>query len=173
MVVGSYALFILSGLLAHLYLSKKEWENFFLPVPALLNAGVILLIAGTLLGGVWAHVSWGRFWDWDPKESWAFISSLFYLILVHLYRYYLIGTSGLAMGAIGGLIVITFTWYGVNYLLGVGLHSYGFGQGKWMPYLLFLVFESVFMTVSLTRKKQREKNRRVNCDFKGIKDEAR
>jgi len=166
MVVGSYALFFLAGLLAHFYLLKPS-DTLFKPIPPLLYGGVIALIAGTLLGGVWAHVSWGRFWDWDPKESWAFISSLSYLLLVHLYRFKKIGPFGLSIGAIAGLIVITFTWYGVNYLLGVGLHSYGFGKGKWVPYLLFVLFESLFLAtsgvLSLTRKRQREKNRREIC----------
>lgn len=166
MVVGSYAFFFLAGLLAHFYVLKPK-ENVFRPLPPLLYGGVIALIAGTLLGGVWAHVSWGRFWDWDPKEAWAFISSLYYLLLVHLYRFKKIGPFGLSMGAIAGLIVITFTWYGVNYLLGVGLHSYGFGKGRWVPYLLFVLFESLFLAfsgvLSLTRKRQRDKNRREIC----------
>ena len=166
MVVGSYALFFLAGLLGHFFVFKPS-DNLFRPLPILLYGGVIALMAGTFLGGVWAHVSWGRFWDWDPKEAWAFISCLYYLILVHLYRFKKIGPAGLSMGAIAGLIVITFTWYGVNYLLGVGLHSYGFGKGKWLPYLLFVLFETLFLAFSgalfLTRKRQREKNRREIC----------
>ncbi len=91
--------------------------------------GTAMLIAGTILGGVWAAESWGRFWDWDPKESWAFISSCCYLIFIHAYTFRYIHQIGLAIGAVIGLWAISFTWYGVNYILGTGLHSYGFGSG--------------------------------------------
>jgi ABC-type transport system involved in cytochrome c biogenesis permease subunit len=77
--------------------------------------GVAMLIPGTILGGVWAAESWGRFWDWDPKESWAFISSCIYLMVIHAYRFHFIRNIGLAAGSIAGLLMISFTWYGVNY----------------------------------------------------------
>ncbi len=151
MVVGSYGIFFFSGILGHIYLIK--------PTPLLertllraLYIGTALLIGGTLLGGVWAAQSWGRFWDWDPKEAWAFISSGLYLIWIHAYKFKKIGGRGLAMGAIIGLLSITFTWYGVNYILSAGLHSYGFGSGGELYYFLFLAAEGLFISLFLLKK---------------------
>ncbi|NGX57865.1 MAG: Cytochrome c biogenesis protein CcsA [Chlamydiae bacterium] len=152
MVVGSYGAFMLSGILSHYYLirrlfhppsQEKKW------ILQSLYIGVALLITGTILGGVWAAQSWGRFWDWDPKESWAFISSCLYLIVIHAYRFGKIGDIGLAIGSIIGLQAITFTWYGVNYILGVGLHSYGFGNGGELIYAVFIAFEIIFISLML------------------------
>jgi ABC-type transport system involved in cytochrome c biogenesis permease subunit len=157
MVVGSYGLFCLAGLLGHFYLIGyivKGRETDYLKITARvlqqsLYLGLALLIAGTLLGGVWAAQSWGRFWDWDPKESWAFISSCVYLIVVHAYTFHHIGHFGLAIGSIIGLQMISFTWYGVNYILGTGLHSYGFGSGGEIYYYLFLLCEAGFILWAL------------------------
>jgi ABC-type transport system involved in cytochrome c biogenesis permease subunit len=107
--------------------------------------GIALLIPGTILGGVWAAESWGRFWDWDPKESWAFISSCAYLIIIHSYTFGHIRGFGLAVGSIVGLLFISFTWYGVNYVLGTGLHSYGFGTGGEFWYYGFILAEALFL----------------------------
>jgi hypothetical protein len=111
------------------------------------------------LGGVWAAESWGRFWDWDPKESWAFISICLYLIWVHAYRFHRIASFGLAIGAVTGLLAISFTWYGVNYILGTGLHSYGFGSGGELYYYLFVGAESALLIfVAFAQKKAQHSN---------------
>lgn len=153
MVVGSYGLFILAGVLAHLYLIstlfKKITDNYLNTLSSIILSsmylGVALLIPGTILGGVWAAESWGRFWDWDPKESWAFISSCTYLIWIHAYTFRKIGCFGLSVGAISGLMVISFTWYGVNYILGTGLHSYGFGSGGTGYFIGYMTAELIFL----------------------------
>lgn len=152
MIVGSYGILLLAGLLGHIYLVCHFFRSSFLePLKkSLLQAiylGVALLIPGTILGGVWAAQSWGRFWDWDPKESWAFISACVYLITIHLYRFNIISFIGLAIGSIIGLGFISFTWYGVNYILGTGLHSYGFGKASHHMYILFLLIEALFITI--------------------------
>lgn len=157
MVVGSYGIFILGAMTAHFYLVlfmlRKTETASFQALPRLilqtLYAGTALLISGTILGGIWAAESWGRFWDWDPKESWAFISSCFYLLWIHAYQFQLISSFGLAFGAVAGLLAISFTWYGVNYILGTGLHSYGFGSGGEIYYALFIGFEILFLFLSL------------------------
>lgn len=159
MIVGSYGAFILSGVFGHIFLAglfftKKENPTLKLVAKAILQTmyiGVALLIPGTVLGGVWAAESWGRFWDWDPKESWAFISICIYLIWIHAYTFHHIKNIGLAVGSIAGLLAISFTWYGVNYVLGTGLHSYGFGTGGEIYYYLFLVAEVLFLTLVLKR----------------------
>jgi ABC-type transport system involved in cytochrome c biogenesis permease subunit len=94
-----------------------------------MQAGTLLLAAGTLLGGVWASYSWGRFWGWDPKETWALIALLVYLAILHARFAGWIRDLGLAVGSIVGGLSVLMAWYGVNYVLGTGLHSYGFGGG--------------------------------------------
>ncbi len=143
MVVGSYGILLVAGVLGHLLLLKKKVSEQKLIQCLYLGTG--LLIGGTILGGIWAAESWGRFWDWDPKEAWAFISSGIYLITIHAYRFKKMGRYGLAVGSIIGLMAITFTWYGVNYILGTGLHSYGFGNGGEIFYYLYLVGEVAFL----------------------------
>ncbi|MFT4553917.1 MAG: ABC-type transport system involved in cytochrome c biogenesis permease subunit [Chlamydiales bacterium] len=160
MIVGSYGIFVLCGILGHIYLAwyalrKKHTEEMNFITKLILQTmylGTALLIPGTILGGVWAAESWGRFWDWDPKESWAFISSCTYIIFIHTYTFRHIKHFGLALGAIVGLLSISFTWYGVNYILGSGLHSYGFGNGGEMFYGLFLATELAFIGYALLIK---------------------
>lgn len=94
-----------------------------------IQVGVVLLAAGTILGGVWADYSWGRFWGWDPKETWALISLLGYLVLLHGRLVGWIKEFGMAVGSVLTFFLIVMAWYGVNYVLGQGLHSYGFGSG--------------------------------------------
>lgn len=160
LIVGSYGAFALSGILAHFYLGcyavyQRETASMQFVSQCMVQAiylGVAMLIPGTILGGVWAAESWGRFWDWDPKESWAFISICIYLIWIHAYTFHHIRNFGLAVGAVIGLMAISFTWYGVNYVLGSGLHSYGFGSGGEYYYYLFLLGEVLFLAF-VTRKK--------------------
>lgn len=163
LVVGSYGFFILGAIIGHLYLglylkngqitgSMKHLSEMILHA---MYAGTAMLIIGTILGGVWAAESWGRFWDWDPKESWAFISSCFYLICIHAFRFNRIGSFGLAIGAVAGLLVISFTWYGVNYILGTGLHSYGFGSGGEYYYYSFLSIEILFLSAALWKRQRK------------------
>jgi cytochrome c-type biogenesis protein CcsB len=93
------------------------------------QVGVILLAAGTILGGVWADYSWGRFWGWDPKETWALIALLGYLALLHARFSGMVGPVGFLSGCIVAFMGVLMAWYGVNFVLGAGLHSYGFGAG--------------------------------------------
>jgi len=165
LVVGSYGAFLLCGIFGHFYLGsfaiqKKETPNCqFIGslIVQTMYLGLAMLIPGTILGGVWAAESWGRFWDWDPKESWAFISICTYLIWVHAYRFGHIRYFGLAIGSVIGLQIISFTWYGVNYILGTGLHSYGFGAGGELYYYLFIGMEAIFLFFVWQRKKAIDK----------------
>ena len=115
MVVGSYGAFLLSGAAGHLYLLSSFSRNSYPLKQSIaqfllqsMYVGTALLIPGTILGGVWAAESWGRFWDWDPKESWAFISSCVYLVVIHAYGFQYLNHFGLAIGSIVGLQAITF-----------------------------------------------------------------
>lgn len=99
-----------------------------------LQVGVLLLTAGIILGGVWAHFSWGRFWGWDPKETWALIALLCYLVPLHGRLVGWIGNFGISVASVAAFNAVLMAWYGVNFVLGTGLHSYGFGTGgsEWM-----------------------------------------
>ncbi len=94
-----------------------------------MQVGVVLLATGTILGGVWADYSWGRFWGWDPKETWALIALLGYLALLHARLSGLVKNIGMLVGAVASFNLVIMAWYGVNFVLGAGLHSYGFGAG--------------------------------------------
>jgi ABC-type transport system involved in cytochrome c biogenesis permease subunit len=80
---------------------------------------------GTILGGIWADQSWGRFWGWDPKENGALLIVIWNSIILHARWGGYVQARGLAVLAIFGNIVTAWSWFGVN-MLGVGLHSYGF-----------------------------------------------
>ncbi|HCB97285.1 MAG TPA: cytochrome C biogenesis protein [Verrucomicrobiales bacterium] len=88
---------------------------------------------GTVLGGIWADQSWGRFWGWDPKENGALLIVIWNAIILHARWGGMIKERGLMNLAIFGNIVTAFSWFGVN-MLGVGLHSYGFMSAafKWL-----------------------------------------
>ena len=104
----------------------KPLSNF---VYRAMQVGVLLIAAGTILGGVWADYSWGRFWGWDPKEVWALITLLVYLIPLHGRFAGWVSTFGLVAASVGCFLSVIMAWYGVNFVLGVGLHSYGFVEG--------------------------------------------
>ena len=84
---------------------------------------------GTVLGGLWADDSWGRFWGWDPKENGALIIVLWNALILHARWDGMARGRGVAILSVLGNIVVTWSFFGVNEL-GVGLHSYGFTEGR-------------------------------------------
>ena len=161
----SYAAFALALGFAHVIL----WRYIRHPetAPALrqlhdwlyrmMFVGLILLAAGTILGGVWANYSWGRFWGWDPKETWALIALLMYVVAIHGKMAGWWGDFGIAVAAIVNFAGIIMAWYGVNYILGAGLHSYGFGVGGEGYILIFLGIEAAYVTLALVRHRSAQK----------------
>ena len=105
-------------------------------VYAVICFAMLFSVVGTVLGGIWADQSWGRFWGWDPKENGALLIVLWYAIILHARRAGLVRERGLMMLAIGGNIVTAFSWFGVN-MLGIGLHSYGFMDAAFKWLMLF------------------------------------
>lgn len=103
---------------------------------------------GTVLGGIWADQSWGRFWGWDPKENGALIIVLWNALILHLRWGGLIRERGLVNCAIFGNIVTSWSWFGVN-MLGIGLHSYGFTEAAFKWLLLFVVSQLAFIALGL------------------------
>ena len=104
----------------------KPLSNF---IYRTMQVGVLLIAAGTILGGIWADYSWGRFWGWDPKEVWALITLLVYLIPLHGRFAGWFNTFALVASSVVCSLSVIMAWYGVNFVLGVGLHSYGFVEG--------------------------------------------
>lgn len=121
------------------------------------QVAVVLLAAGTILGGLWADVSWGRFWGWDPKEVWALVSLLVYIAILHGRYAGWVGNFGLVCSSIVGFCTIAFSWYGVNFLLpmwagkAVGLHSYGTGAGGQWYVIGFCIANLVFAAITAMR----------------------
>ena len=112
-----------------------------------MTIGVFMLTIGTFLGGIWANESWGRYWGWDPKETWALVSVLVYATILHL-RFIPGLKSKFVFNLVSfwGYSAILFTFFGVNFIL-VGLHSYAQGDGlgdfpSWISYtiIVFIAF---------------------------------
>jgi cytochrome c-type biogenesis protein CcsB len=114
-----------------------------------LQIGVILLASGTVLGGVWANYSWGRFWGWDPKETWALIALLGYLVVLHGRFTGWLDSFGAAAASVIAFTGVVMAWYGVNFVLAAGLHSYGFGGGG-APYVITAAFADLLLILGLT-----------------------
>jgi ABC-type transport system involved in cytochrome c biogenesis permease subunit len=111
-------------------------------------AGLFLSLVGTVLGGIWANYSWGRFWGWDPKENGALMIVLMCLVILHARLGGYIREVGLhCCNLILGCIVI-FSWFGVNQL-GVGLHAYGFTDGTWPKIYGFWLSHGLLLLVGL------------------------
>ena len=137
-ITMSYSAFFLAFILGDVLLffflkNDKKYRNhipvYVKAIDRCIQVGVVLLATGTVLGGIWADYSWGRFWGWDPKETWALISLLGYLALLHGRLAGWVKEFALGVGAVLIFFLIVMAWYGVNYVLGQGLHSYGFGSG--------------------------------------------
>jgi ABC-type transport system involved in cytochrome c biogenesis permease subunit len=109
---------------------------------------IIFSFVGTVLGGLWADDSWGRFWGWDPKENGALIIVLWNALVLHARWGGMIKERGLAVLSLVGGIVTGWSWFGVNEL-GVGLHSYGFREGMMLKLLLFAAGSCVVMFLGL------------------------
>jgi cytochrome c-type biogenesis protein CcsB len=116
-----------------------------------LQLGVLLLAAGTILGGVWANYSWGRFWGWDPKETWALIALLCYILALHGRLAGWWTQFGLAVASVVCFLAVLMAWYGVNFVLGKGLHSYGFGIGGETYVATFIVLDLLFVAFTIWR----------------------
>ncbi|MEY4615324.1 MAG: hypothetical protein RJB66_284 [Pseudomonadota bacterium] len=121
--------------------------------------GVVLLAAGIILGGVWADYSWGRFWGWDPKETWALIALLGYVAVLHGRINGMIRDFGMIVSGVIAFSLVIMAWYGVNYVLGAGLHSYGFGAGGVEYVSAFIFVHFVYVAVVAIVRKGRIKEK--------------
>ncbi len=120
---------------------------------ASLILGLYFLTIGTFIGGIWANESWGRYWGWDPKETWSLITILVYSFITHMrwipgFR----GWFAVNLGSVAGLISVLMTYLGVNYYLS-GLHSYGSGEGLQFPLVLVIIFLFIGIIAFFAKKK--------------------
>jgi len=133
-----------------------------------LQLGVLLLAAGTILGGVWANYSWGRFWGWDPKETWALIALLCYILTLHGRLAGWWTEFGLVVASVVCFLAVLMAWYGVNFVLGKGLHSYGFGIGGETYGATFVILDLLFVALTIWRYRM---SKRAIASAGEIKDE--
>ena len=155
-ITTGYSAMFLAGMLAIIYVIRgvftRSLTNRTANSLTRMTYGVVCFatlfsFVGTVLGGIWADQSWGRFWGWDPKENGAVLIVLWCAVILHARWGGFIRQRGLMIMAIFGNVITSFSWFGVN-MLGVGLHSYGFMQ-KAFPWLAgFMVSQLALMAVA-------------------------
>jgi ABC-type transport system involved in cytochrome c biogenesis permease subunit len=153
-ITMGYASTCVGGVLGHIWLiqaffggNSQTLEKTYKTTLGILGVALTLTFLGTNLGGIWADQSWGRFWGWDPKENGALMIVLWTALLFHAKVAQMIGPRGLAIGAVIGMMVVMWAWFGVN-LLSVGLHSYGFTSGIATSLIIYAVVETIFLLVA-------------------------
>lgn len=123
--------------------NKDLRRSFTRAVYGMICLTLFLSLVGTVLGGIWANYSWGRFWGWDPKENGALMIVLWTLAILHARMGGYIKEWGVHLSSIFTSAVVVFSWWHVNFL-GVGLHNYGFTAGKGTIWVFYAVI-SAFM----------------------------
>jgi len=151
-----YSAMFLAGMMAMLYvirglftrsLTRDSAKSLTRMTYGVLCFATLFSFVGTVLGGIWADQSWGRFWGWDPKENGALLIVLWCAIVLHARWGGYIRQRGLMVLALFGNVITSFSWFGVN-MLGVGLHSYGF-MDKAFPWLMgFIASQLALMALA-------------------------
>jgi ABC-type transport system involved in cytochrome c biogenesis permease subunit len=155
-ITTGYSAMFLAGMLAIIYvirgvftrsLTKQTANSLARMTYGVICFATLFSFVGTVLGGIWADQSWGRFWGWDPKENGALLIVLWCAIILHARWGEYIGQRGLMVMTIFGNVITSFSWFGVN-MLGIGLHSYGFMQ-KAFPWLVgFMLSQFALMAIA-------------------------
>ena len=119
-----------------------------------LIAGLALLTVGNFLGGVWANESWGRYWGWDPKETWALVTILVYAVVVHIrFVKSMRGVFAFNVASLLAFSSVIMTYFGVNYYLS-GMHSYAKGDPVPIPTFVYYTIAVVALTILLAYRKR-------------------
>ncbi|MBI3879339.1 MAG: cytochrome c biogenesis protein CcsA [Verrucomicrobia bacterium] len=156
-VTTGYASTFVAGFLAIVYivrgmftktLDEATGKGLSRMVYGIVCFATLFSFVGTVLGGIWADQSWGRFWGWDPKENGALIIVLWNALILHLRWGGMIRERGLINCAIVGNIVTSWSWFGVN-MLGIGLHSYGFMDSAFKWLMGFVVSQLALIALGL------------------------
>ena len=152
-----YSAMYLAGLLGILYIFRGVFTKSLVPAESRKLGGmvygvtcfaVLFSFVGTVLGGIWADQSWGRFWGWDPKENGALMIVLWGALVLHARFGGMVQQRGVAVLAVGGNIITTWSWFGVNQL-GAGLHSYGFMDRATTTLMAFITSQIVVIGIGL------------------------
>jgi ABC-type transport system involved in cytochrome c biogenesis permease subunit len=156
-VTSGYTAMFVAGLLAVIYIIRGFFTRGLNPdaaktlgrmVYGIVCFATLFSFVGTILGGIWADQSWGRFWGWDPKENGALLIVLWNALILHARWGGMIRERGLMAMAVFGNIITSFSWFGVN-MLGIGLHSYGF-MDKAFPWLVgFDISQALLVALAL------------------------
>jgi len=162
-IMLSYSAMTLAMALGHysLYVQWRDPENSeratlcSILLYKMLQVGVLFLGAGIIFGAVWANESWGRYWAWDPKETWSLITFFVYLAIIHARHAGWLYHFGLAASSILGFLSVIMTYYGVNFILAAGMHSYGFAEGGQLYALAFALVEIGIIVAALVLRRQR------------------
>jgi ABC-type transport system involved in cytochrome c biogenesis permease subunit len=158
MVTLGYAATFVGGFIAIIYIVRAAFGGNLTPelgkaltrmVYAVICFATLFSFVGTVLGGLWADQSWGRFWGWDVKENGALMIVLWNAIFLHARWGGLLRERGLMCCAIGGNIVTSWSWFGVNNL-GIGLHSYGFTSGVMIALITFAASQLALIVCAWT-----------------------
>ncbi|MEI6861948.1 MAG: cytochrome c biogenesis protein CcsA [Verrucomicrobiota bacterium] len=156
-VTTGYAATFLAGFLALIYvcrgiftttLDRATGDALAKMVYGIVCFATLFSFVGTVLGGIWADQSWGRFWGWDPKENGALIIVLWNALILHARWGGLVRQRGLMALAIFGNVVTAWSWFGVN-MLGVGLHSYGFMDSALFWLIAFVVSQLALIVLAV------------------------
>jgi ABC-type transport system involved in cytochrome c biogenesis permease subunit len=160
-VTLGYASTFVAGFLAIIYilrgmftttLSEQTAKSLARMVYGIVCFATLFSFIGTVLGGIWADQSWGRFWGWDPKENGALLIVLWNAAILHARWGGFMSQRGLMLMAIMGNIVTSWSWFGVN-MLGIGLHSYGFTDAAFHWLLLFVGSQVAIIAMALAPRK--------------------
>lgn len=152
-LMGILAIFYVLGNLRKGGLESNVKRSLSSMVFGTLCFATLFSFVGTMLGGIWADQSWGRFWGWDPKENGALLIVLWCAIMLHARWGRLVQDRGLMVMAIFGNIVTSWSWFGTN-MLGVGLHSYGFMNRAFLVLMLFIISQLALMWIGLSFKRK-------------------
>lgn len=134
--------------------------------------GLYLLTIGSFLGGVWANESWGRYWGWDPKETWALVTILVYAFITHMHRIPgFRGEFAFSTASLLGFGSVLMTYFGVNYYLS-GLHSYAQGDPPPVPSGVYIALVIVALVIATAWVSQRKGNIQVEGEQTNLKDSA-
>ncbi|MGI8967415.1 MAG: cytochrome c biogenesis protein, partial [Limisphaerales bacterium] len=156
-ITTGYASMFLAGFLAIIYilrgfftrtLSDATAKSLARMVYGIICFATLFSFVGTILGGIWADQSWGRFWGWDPKENGALLIVIWCAIVLHARWGGIIRERGLMAMAVFGNIVTSFSWFGVN-MLGIGLHSYGFMDAAFYWLMLFIASQAMLIIMAI------------------------
>src|ERR1700756_36314 len=140
-------IYILRGILTSSF-SETTAASLSRMIDGVICFATLCSFVGTILGGIWADQSWGRFWGWDPKENGALLIVLWNATILHARWGGLIRERGLAVMSVFGNIVVSLSWFGVN-MLGVGLHSYGFMDQAFGTLTTFITSQLVVIGLGL------------------------